>query len=252
MCKQILLSKEKIWLTPSQIRFDVCDKWYAGQPSEASHISVQYLWFYTTFSSRHINLLTSNLPWNELRAPSGRLCLTWIQFDRICCLCTSCFIIHFPHIISTQPTMFVFPHLRPICIWLQILWKCVKLGLDSKNTNDQMWSLKWLTMSLYSDLNHCKEVHLDFCATYWTCAVALLFSVGVADSVCLWMWRFWAKAVAFAGILLRSIKICMDNPGSLGSISGPRSHVALLSGPFSFSAAMQVFTEAETLALMYF
>lgn len=64
------------------------------------------------------------------------------------------------------------------------------------------------------------------------------------------MSRFWAKAVAFAGVLLCSIKICMDNPGSLGSISGPCSHVALLSGPFSFSAAMQVFTEVETLALM--
>lgn len=44
----------------------------------------------------------------------------------------------------------------------------------------------------------------------------------------------------------------MDNPGSLCSISGPCSHVAVLSGPFSFFAAVQVFDEVETLALMWF
>lgn len=44
----------------------------------------------------------------------------------------------------------------------------------------------------------------------------------------------------------------MDNPSSLCSISGPCSHVAVLSGPFSFFAAMQVFDEVETLALMWF
>lgn len=65
------------------------------------------------------------------------------------------------------------------------------------------------------------------------------------------MCLFGARAAAFAGVLLCSVKICTDNLGSPGSISGPCSRVALLSERFSLvSAATQVFTEVETLALM--
>lgn len=61
------LSMENMWLTASETRFDMGDKWCAVQPSEASHITVQYFWFYTTC---RINSLALNLPWNELRAPT--------------------------------------------------------------------------------------------------------------------------------------------------------------------------------------
>lgn len=174
--------------------------------------------------------------------------MIWIQFDRICCLCINFFIIPVTDIVFNLTQYLNF-------VWFSSLRASLHLnrtGLRLKKYfSDQIfhqrcyytqWTVHFFTIAQFK--------HLDFCETYWTCGVALLFSVGVADSVCLWMWLFWAKVVAFAGLLLCRIKICMDTPSSLGSISGPCSHVALLSGLFCFSAATQVFAEVETLALM--
>lgn len=107
------------------------------------------------------------------------------------------------------------------------------MRLRVKQHSDEMFPLACFTMLLYSakctaESNACFLVLLLYC---W---VEVLLT------------QFWARAVAFAGLLLCGIKICTDNPGSQASISAPCSRGAEFA-IFSLSAALQVFTEGENI-----
>lgn len=58
-----LLSMENVGAAPCEMRFAVAEKWYAEQPSETSHVTVQYFWFYPLFPSYLLADIKSTLKW---------------------------------------------------------------------------------------------------------------------------------------------------------------------------------------------
>lgn len=89
--------------------------------------------FTQCFFSPGINVLTSNLPWNELWTPSERPSLIWIHSTGS----AACVPHHSTHIYSLNWTHYFhfvcFSPFKPICIWLEIQWKWVKSSLDWKS-----------------------------------------------------------------------------------------------------------------------
>lgn len=76
------------------------------------------------------------------------------------------------------------------------------------------------------------------------------FFVVYCRCCCLWRWQFWAKAVVFAAILSQGIKILKKiNLAAVFQFLVLTDLEFCWVGPFPFSAALQVFTEIETLAI---